>query len=167
MAYFKPFSSVQQGSSSFSSLYCYTLAYFLLLLGYFSHLPFHPCCSFKKFQLCVTPFLGPARSVPPLLLIASDDALKTVFSTFIIITILLSSLLELTLGLCVTQLPKFIRVVCGRTVSTGTSVALFIHPSTLQLYLAPSDRSSRQHCNLLRISNFVLSSGPPLLQCVL
>lgn len=167
MAYFKPFSSVWQGSSSFSSLSRYTIAYVLLLLGYFSHLPFHPCCSFKKFQLCITPFLGPARSVPPLLLIATDDALKTVFFTFIIITSLLSSLLELTLGLCITQLPNFSRVVHGRTVSTGTSVAMFIHPSTLQLYLAPSDRSSRQHCSLLRISNFMLSSGPPLLQCVL
>lgn len=164
VAYFKLFSCLQPYSSS---LYCYTLVYFSLLLHYFSHLLFHPCHSFQKFQLCLAHFLGPDRSVLHLLLIASDDALKTLFSTFIIITNLLSSLLEFILGLCATQLPNFICFICGRTVSTGTSVAMFIHPSTLQPYMAPNGRSSRQHCNFLRISSFMFSSGPPLLQCVL
>lgn len=140
VAYFKAFFSPQPCSSSLS---CYILAYFSLVLCSFSHLPFHPCCSFKKFQLCVAPFLGPARSVPPLLLIAKDDALKTLFSTFIIITSLLSSLLEFTSGLRATQLPNFISFIGGRTASTGTSVAMYIHSSTLQPYLAPNDRSSR------------------------
>ena len=38
------FQKFQQCSSSIS---CYTLTYFSLLLYYFSHLPFHPCCSFN------------------------------------------------------------------------------------------------------------------------
>lgn len=79
----------------------YISLFFVIALLFLSF-AFSPCCSFKKFQSCMAPLLRSARSVPPLLLIASDNAWKTPFSTFIIITSLLSSFWEFILGLWVT-----------------------------------------------------------------
>lgn len=127
VAYLKPFSSLQQCSSSLS---CYTSAFFGYCFAISLICLFTPSF-FQEISTVHGTFSWISHKCPSLLLIASDNALKILFSTFIIITSLLSSLLEFTSGLCATQLPNFIGFICGRTVSAGTSVAMLIHPLQL------------------------------------